>query len=65
MALILSIPDEIATAIKWLGKQLDQQLAIEMAFALYGCGLVFRGAARRSAKLDKWTFLEGLAERQI
>lgn len=65
MALTLSIPDEIVMAIKWLREQLDRQLAIEMAFALYGRGLISMGSARRLAKLDKWTFLEGLAERQI
>jgi len=65
MALTLSIPDEVATAIKLPRKQLDQQLAIEMAFALYGRGLLSMGAARRLAKLDKWTFLEGLGERRI
>lgn len=65
MAITLSIPDEVVIAIKWPRKQLDQQLAIEMAFALYGRGFISMGSARRLAKLDKWTFLEGLAERQI
>ncbi|MFZ4792119.1 MAG: UPF0175 family protein [Candidatus Competibacteraceae bacterium] len=65
MAITLCIPDEVAAAIKWPRKQLDQQLAVEMAFALYGRGLVSMGIARRLAKIDKWIFLEGLAERQI
>jgi predicted HTH domain antitoxin len=65
MSMTLNIPDDVVAAIKWPRKQLDQQLAIEMAFALYGRGLVSMGIARRLAKLDKWTFLEGLAERQI
>ena len=65
MVLTLSIPDEIATAIKWPRKQLDQQLVIEMAFALYGRGLMSMGSARRLAGLDKWTFLEELAARKI
>jgi predicted HTH domain antitoxin len=65
MAINLSIPDEVAMAIKWPRKQLDSQLAIELAFALYGRGLISMGSARRLAKLDKWAFLEGLAERQI
>jgi predicted HTH domain antitoxin len=65
MALTLSIPDEIAVAIKLPREQLDRQLTIEMAFALYGRGLLSMGAARRLAKLDKWAFLEGLAERKI
>lgn len=65
MAITPSIPDDVVAAIKWPRKQLDQQLAIEMAFALYERGLVSMGIARRLAGLDKWTFLEGLAERQI
>lgn len=65
MSITLSIPDEIASAIKLPHKQLDQQLAIEMGFALYGRGLLSMGSARRLANLDKWNFLDGLAERQI
>lgn len=65
MAITPSIPDEVAMTIKWPRKQLDRQLAIEMAFALYGRDLISMGSARRLAKLEKWTFLEGLAERQI
>jgi len=65
MAMTLNIPDEVTTAIKWPRKNLEQQLAVEMAFALYGRGLVSLGTARRLAKLDKWSFLEGLAERRL
>ncbi len=65
MSMTLSIPDDVVAAIRWPRKQLDQQLALEMAFALYGRGLVSMGIARRLAKLDKWAFLEGLAERQL
>ena len=65
MAMTLNIPDDVVAAIKWPRQQLDQQLAVEMAFALYGRGLVSMGIARRLAKLDKWAFLEGLAERQM
>ncbi len=36
MAMTLNIPDDVVAAIKWPRKQLDQQLAIEMAFALKG-----------------------------
>ncbi len=65
MTITLRIPDEIASAIKLPRRQLDQQLAVEMAFALYGRGLLSMGSSRRLAKLDKWAFLDGLAERQI
>lgn len=65
MAVTLNIPDDVAAAIKWPRKQLDHQLTIEMAYALYGRGLASMGTARRLAGLDKWAFLEGLAERQL
>jgi predicted HTH domain antitoxin len=65
MALTLSIPDDILAAIKLPRKQLDRQLTIEMAFTLYERGLASMGTARRLAALDKWAFLEGLAERGI
>jgi predicted HTH domain antitoxin len=61
----LEIPDDIVAAIRWPRKELDRQLVVEMAFALYGRGLASMGSARRLAALDKWTFLEGLAERHI
>ena len=61
----LNIPDDVVAAIKWPHGQLDQQLAVEMAFALYGRSLVSLGIARRLAKMEKWTFLEGLTEMQI
>lgn len=65
MSLTLTIPDEIVAALKWPRQQLDRQLVVEMAFALYGRGLASMGSARRLAGLDKWAFLEGLAERNI
>jgi predicted HTH domain antitoxin len=61
----LNIPDEIVAAIKWPREQLDRQLSVEMAFALYQRGLASMGSARRLAQLDKWAFIEGLAERRI
>jgi|WetSurSiteA1Bulk_404760.scaffolds.fasta_scaffold40328_2 predicted HTH domain antitoxin len=65
MSMTLDIPDDIVAAIRWPRKELDRQLVVEMAFALYGRGLASMGSARRLAALDKWTFLEGLAERHI
>lgn len=65
MSMTLTIPDDIVAALKWPRQQLDRQLVVEMAFALYGRGLASMGCARRLAGLDKWAFLEGLAERHI
>lgn len=44
---------------------MKQVLCREMAFALYARGMASMGAARRLSKLDKWEFLDGLAERRI
>jgi predicted HTH domain antitoxin len=65
MSMTLTIPEDIVAAIKCPRQQLDRQLVLEMAFALYGRGLASMGSARRLAGVDKWTFLEGLAERHI
>lgn len=36
-----------------------------MAFALYSRGITSMGTARKLARIDKWKFLDGLAERGI
>ncbi|WP_295401262.1 UPF0175 family protein [uncultured Thiocystis sp.] len=65
MTMTLRIPEDIAAAIKWPRDQLDHQLETELAYALYARGLASMGTARRLASLDKWAFLEGLAERRL
>lgn len=65
MALTLTIPEDIAANIKLPHDQLNRQLLIEMAYALYRRQAISMGGARRLAGLDKWAFLEGLAERRI
>jgi len=65
MALTLTIPDDILAGIKLPRRQFDHQLTIEIAFTLYQRGLASMGTARRLAALDKWAFLDGLAERDI
>ncbi len=65
MPLSIVIPDEIIEIIKVPRNQVKQVLCREMAFALYAQGMASLGAARRFANLDKWQFLDGLAERRI
>ena len=77
MKTTIELPDEWARRLKRraaerdqklkdaIAQRLDQQLSIEMAFALYERGLISLGGARRLAKLEKWAFLEGLADRRI
>jgi predicted HTH domain antitoxin len=45
--------------------RLQEQLTQELAFTLYERGLTSMGVARRYAGLNKWAFLEGLAQRGI
>jgi predicted HTH domain antitoxin len=41
------------------------ELIKEMAFSLYQQQLISMGNAKKLSGLDKWAFIEGLAERQI
>jgi len=65
MAFSLVIPNEVIWAIKYPKKQVENQLIKEVAFTLYDRELTSMGIARRFAKMSKWTFIEGLAERGI
>jgi len=44
---------------------MENQLIKEMAFTLYERELTSMGIARRFAKMSKWAFIEGLAERGL
>ena len=63
MAFSLVIPNEVIWAIKYPKRQVENQLIKEVAFTLYDRELTSMGIARRFAKMRKWTFIEGLAER--
>lgn len=65
MAISITIPDDVLESAKILRRELKQELLKEMAFALYSRGITSMGTARKLAKIDKWKFLEGLAERGI
>ena len=65
MAISITIPDEVLESAKIPRSELKQELLKEMAFALYSRGITSMGTARKLAKIDKWKFLEGLAERGI
>jgi predicted HTH domain antitoxin len=65
MAISITIPDEVLESAKIPRSELKQELLKEMAFALYSRGITSMGTSRRLAKIDKWVFLEGLAERGI
>ena len=65
MALTLTIPDSVVGTIKLPKTRLETELYKEMAFTFYERGLTSMGVARRFAKLTKWEFIEGLAERGI
>ncbi len=65
MSLSISIPDDVLESVKLPRSELKQELLKEVAFALYSRGITSMGTARKFAKIDKWKFLEGLAERGI
>ncbi len=65
MALTMIIPDDMLGEIKLPGHQIETELKKEIAFTLYARGLTSMGVARRFANLDKWEFIQGLAERGI
>jgi predicted HTH domain antitoxin len=65
MAISITIPDDVLESAKIPRSELKQELLKEMAFALYSRGITSLGTARKLAKIDKWMFLEGLAERGI
>ena len=65
MAISITIPDDVLESAKIPRSELKQELLKEMAFALYSRGITSMGTARKLAKIDKWKFLEGLAERRI
>ncbi|MDM8562103.1 UPF0175 family protein [Candidatus Marithioploca araucensis] len=65
MAFSLVIPNEVIWAIKLPKTQMENQLIKEMAFTLYERELTSMGIARRFAKMSKWAFIEGLAERGL
>ncbi len=65
MSLTVTISDEILGTIKFPREQIESELTKEIAFTLYARGMLSMGAARRLANMNKWSFIEGLAERGI
>ncbi len=65
MAVTLTIPDDVLSTIKLPRTRIESELRKEVAFTLYERELTSMGIARRFAKLTKWEFIEGLAERGI
>ena len=65
MGISIEIPDDIMETVKLPPDKAKQELTKEMAFSLYQRKLVSMGNARKLAGLDKWAFIEGLAERGI
>jgi len=65
MAIFIEIPDDIMETVKLPPEKAKHELKKEMAFSLYQRKLIYRGSARKLSGLDKWAFIEGLAERGI
>ena len=65
MPISIEIPDDIMETVKLPPDRAKEELTKEMAFSLYERKLVSMGNARKLARLDKWDFIDGLAERGI
>ena len=65
MAITLTIPDDVVQSLKLPRQRMEAELKQEMAFTLYERGFASMGVARHYAELDKWAFLDGLAQRGI
>lgn len=65
MPITIEIPDDIMESVKLPPDKAKYELTKEIAFSMYQRKLVSMGNARKLAGLDKWAFLEGLAERGI
>ncbi len=65
MSLSIEIPDDILQSAKLPPDRAKQELTKEMAFSLYQRQIISMGNARKLSGLDKWAFIEGLAERGI
>ncbi len=65
MTLSIEIPDDILQTAKLPPDRAKEEITKEMAFSLYQRKIISMGNARKLAGLDKWAFIEGLAERGI
>ncbi|MEI6702294.1 MAG: UPF0175 family protein [Deltaproteobacteria bacterium] len=65
MSISITIPDTVLDSARIPRSRLKEELLNEISYTLYARGITSMGAARKLAKVDKWTFLEGLAERSI
>lgn len=65
MPTIIEIPDEIMATVKFPPDRAKHELAKEVAFTLYQRKILSMGNARKLSGLDKWAFIDGLAERKI
>ena len=65
MPMTIEIPDDIMATVKFPPDRAKDELLKEMAFSLYERKILSMGNARKLSGLDKWTFIDGLAERKI
>lgn len=65
MSLSIEIPDDILHTAKLPPDRAKQEITKEIAFSLYQRKIISMGNARKLATMDKWAFIEGLAERGI
>ncbi|UMZ72610.1 UPF0175 family protein [Natranaerofaba carboxydovora] len=62
---VLSIPENVYSAIKVPDKQKEKVILKELAVTFYKQGYLSFGKARELANMSKWEFHEELGERRI
>lgn len=62
---IISIPEDVLTALKIPKRDVEKVLKEELALALYQSGIISLGKARKLAEMSKWEFIEELGKRKI
>ena len=65
MPTTIEIPDEIMATVMFPPDKAKGELVKEMAFSLYQRKVLSMGNARKLSGLNKWAFIDGLAERKI
>jgi len=63
--LVLEIPEQVTDALRIPLDEIDQQLRIELALALYQRGALSGGMARELARLSRYDFNQLLGQRKI
>lgn len=63
--MMITIPEDVLTAMRLPEEDRERVLKVELAVALYQRGILSLGKARKLAGMTKWEFIEELARRGV